>query len=184
MEPTTALKEYVVDKISKYKKLWQRATSIEVYLKEQIYAKGTKSDYRMDINVFLPQAKVRVEQVGDDMYANIDKGTDTLARRLKRYHEKKEYWEGEQSWRILEADISNEGIDAEIMEEEHYSYIPKIVTRKKVTDIEHAISEGEAIERMELAGYKQLLFRNRQTGKISMVYRRDQGDYGLVEPSD
>jgi putative sigma-54 modulation protein len=46
------------------------------------------------------------------------------------------------------------------------------------------MEEAEAIERMELWGYNQLLFRNKATGKISMVYRREKGDYGLVEPTD
>ncbi len=182
MEPTDALKQFSVEKISKYTKLWKKATSIEIYLREQTYARGVKSDFKVDINVFLPNAKVRVEEVGEDMYANIDKATDTLARRLKRYHAKREYWEGQESWRILEADISNDELDKDITEEEHYTYIPKIVTRKVVKDTAQPISEGEAIERMELSGYNQLLFKSSATGKLTMVYKREQGDYGLVEP--
>jgi putative sigma-54 modulation protein len=44
------------------------------------------------------------------------------------------------------------------------------------------IQEAEAIERMELSGYDQYLFKNKNTGKISMIYRRNYGGYGLVEP--
>jgi putative sigma-54 modulation protein len=178
MQPTEALKKYVQEKIGKHEKLWQRATAIEVFLKENVNAKGVKNDFRVDINVYLPKTKVRVEQIGEDMYANIDKASDILARRLKRYQERKNYWEGEIPWKVLEAEIANEQ-DQEI-DESHYVYIPKIETRKTIKDLEK-YEELEAIERMELSGYNQMMFRNRKTGKICMVYKREYGGYGLVE---
>lgn len=181
MEPTEPLKEYCKEKISKYKSLWKRATSIEIFLKENINRRGVKDNFRVDINVFLPKAKVRVEQIGEDMYANIDKATDVLARRLKRYHDKKTFWEGKESWKILEAQRSIKEIEDEEEIEDYYAYIPQIATRKQITDTS-PIEEGEAIERMELSGYNQLLFTSRVTGKLSMVYKREQGGYGLVEP--
>ena len=79
MEPTEALKKYVLEKIGKYKHLWKDATTIEVSLKENQYSRGVDKDFRLDINVVLPKSPVRVEIVGGDMYANIDEGTDTLA---------------------------------------------------------------------------------------------------------
>ena len=111
------------------------------------------------------------------MYANIDKATDTLARRLKRYQERKKYWEGEESWKVLEAQMANE---EEEIDEKHYSYIPKIATRKEIVDIEN-LEELEAVERMELLGYNQMMFKNRKTGRICMIYKREYGGYGLVE---
>jgi putative sigma-54 modulation protein len=178
MQPTEALKKYVQEKIGKHEKLWQRATAIEVFLKENVNAKGVKNDFRVDINVYLPKTKVRVEQVGEDMYANIDKASDILARRLKRYQERKNYWEGEIPWKVLEAEIANEE-DQEI-DESHYVYIPKIETRKTIKNLEK-YEELEAVERMELSGYNQMMFRNRETGNICMVYKREYGGYGLVE---
>ncbi|MCD4756595.1 ribosome-associated translation inhibitor RaiA [bacterium] len=181
MEPTEPLKEYCREKISKYKDLWKRATSIEVFLKENINRKGVKNNFRVDINVFLPKAKVRVEHIGEDMYKNIDKATDVLARRLKRYQDKKTFWEGKESWKILEAQKSIQEIEDDEEVEDYYAYIPQIATRKQITDTS-PIEEGEAIERMELSGYNQLLFTSRKSGKLSMVYKREQGGYGLVEP--
>jgi putative sigma-54 modulation protein len=178
MQPTEALKKYVQEKIGKHEKLWQRATAIEVFLKENIDAKGVKNDFRVDINVYLPKTKVRVEQIGEDMYANIDKASDILARRLKRYQERKNYWEGEIPWKVLEAEIANK--QEQEIDESHYVYIPKIETRKTIKDLEK-YEELEAIERMELSGYNQMMFRNRKTGKICMVYKREYGGYGLVE---
>jgi putative sigma-54 modulation protein len=185
MEPTEPLKKYVVEKIGKHERLWNEATNMEVFLKESINTRGVKSDFRIDINVFLPKSTVRVEQVGPDMYANIDEASDILARRLKRYHDKMAYWEGAVPWKVLEANaVMEETVEDDVSEVDEYTgYVPRISVRKKLDDM-RPLEEGEAIERMELLGYDQLLFRNKKTGKVSMIYRRDIGDYGLVEPAD
>lgn len=178
MEPTDPIRKYVLEKLSKYEYLWEEATSIEVFLKENISARGVKHDFRIDINVFLPKSTVRVEISGPDMYANIDEASDTLSRRLKRYRERKTYWEGTTPWKVI-----NEEETTDIIEEDYSNYVPRISIRKKIEDMS-PMEEGEAIERMELLGYDQLLFRSKNTGKISMIYRRKSGDYGLVEPKE
>ena len=178
MQPTDPIKKYVLEKIGKYEYLWSDATSIEVFLKENVSSKGVKNDFRIDINVFLPKSAVRVEVAGPDMYANIDEASDTLARRLKRYRERKTYWEGSTPWKVLD-----EGGSVQPLSDDYLDYVPRISTRKKIEDMS-PLEEGEAIEKMELLGYDQLLFRSKSTGKISMIYRRKEGDYGLVEPAD
>lgn len=185
MEPTEALRKYVLEKIMKKSILFSDATSTEVFLKEFTHSKGIEHDFRIDINVKLPNTVVRVEERGSDMYANIDKGTDILFRRLKRYGDKKEYWEGKASWKIMEAEEALKALEDESKEElDNYAdYIPKIAKRKVVEDMS-PIEEGEAIERMELAGYDQYLFRNKSNKKICMLYKRKQGGYGLVEPKE
>ncbi len=182
MKPTQALKKYVLEKIGKYEHLWSEATGIDVALKQYIPRKGVKDDFRVDITVHLPKSIVRVEENGENMYANIDRASDTLARRLNRYIEKKAYWEGITPWKVLEADAQFKDIQEE--EKDTYAdYVPTIVTRKTIEDMT-PLEEGEAIEKMELLGFDQFLFRNKSTGKISMLYRRVKGGYGLVEPAD
>jgi len=185
MEPTEAHKKYLLEKMMKKETLFSEATSVEVFLKEFVHSKGVEHDFRIDINVKLPNTIVRVEERGSDMYANIDKGTDILFRRLKRYNDKKEYWEGKASWKILEAEEAARALEEESVEEldDYSDYIPKIAKRKTVEDMS-PIEEGEAIERMELAGYDQYLFRNKSNNKICMLYKRRQGGYGLVEPKE
>lgn len=178
MEPTEAIKKYLLEKMDKYEYLWKDATSLEVFLKENISSKGVKNDFRIDINVVLPKSTVRVEVLGSDMYANIDEATDTLARRLRRYHDRKMYWEGSTPWKVLD-EIGGSKVDID----DYSDYVPTISVRKKIVDMS-PLEEGEAIEKMELLGYDQLLFRSKSTGKISMIYKRKNGDYGLVEPKD
>ena len=183
MDPTEALKKYVLDKVGKYERLWDEAVAMEVYLKENVKNRGVKDDFRIDITVDLPKSPVRVEVRGENMYANIDEATDTLARRLKRYSERKEFWMGQTPWKVLEANAMLKGMEDGEGEDTYSDYVPTIAVRKQVKDMS-PLEEGEAIERMELLGYDQYLFRNKKTNKISMVYRRKEGGYGLIEPAD
>jgi len=181
IEPTDPLKKYVLEKVGKYEHLWKDATGIEVYLKEFVSSKGVDHDFRVDVNVSLPNSTVRVEVTGSDMYSIVDEASDTLARRLKRYIDRKSYWDGATPWKVLEA---NEVLNTPIEAIDDYSdYVPSISVRKKIEDMS-PLEEGEAIEKMELLGYNQLLFRSKKTGKISMLYKRVNGDYGLVEPAE
>lgn len=181
MEPTEAIKSYVNEKISKNDQLNEEARGMEVIFTDNSSHRGTNKDFRVDINVLVPNSLIHVEEIGADMYAAVDKATDVLFRRYKKYCSKKSEWKGTEPWKVEEADSS---FFEEPDEEQFYSaeYIPKIAVRKKLEDMT-PIEEAEAIERMELMGYRQLLFKNKTTGKISMVYKRDRGGYGIVEPA-
>lgn len=182
MDPTESLKKYLLEKLFKKEHLLEDVTGMEIYLKQQVNSKGIKDDFRLNIDIHLPKADVRVEEIGSDMYANIDKATDIVFRRLKRYHDQKAHWEGNESWGVLEAESGLPQIEDE--EKDDYSdYVPQIAKRKVMDDMS-PLEEGEAIERMELAGYDQYLFRSKKTNKISMIYKRKRGGYGLVEPAD
>jgi putative sigma-54 modulation protein len=178
MEPTEALKKYTKEKIGKYKNLWKDATSIDVYLKENIQAKGVKNDFQVNINVNIPKNTIRIEHKGEDMYANIDKATDILARQLKKTEEKRHFWELKRPLKIFGIGKTQE--DEEIEDEKHYAYIPKIKSKKELKKLER-YQEQEAIERMEMSGFNQMMFRHRETGRICMAYKREKGGYGLVE---
>lgn len=183
METSDSLKDYIIEKLERKESLLGDATSIEVFFKENKYTRGVSEDFRVDINVNLPNSPVRVEQSGEDMYANIDMAVDTLNRRLSRYSDRKMYWEGNKPWKVLEAEAALEALTEEVEDnlDDYSDYVPSIATRKVIKNME-VLEEAEAIERMELSGYDQYLFKNKGTGKISMVYRRKQGGYGLVEP--
>ncbi|MHC1716276.1 MAG: ribosome-associated translation inhibitor RaiA [Candidatus Dojkabacteria bacterium] len=183
MEPTEPLKEYITEKLSKKETLLEDATSIEVFFKQSRYTKGVDSDFRVDINVKLPETLIRVEEIGSDMFVNVDNAMATLGRRLTRYSDMKEIWTGEKPWKILEAETELEAIADEKEVDDYSDYTPKIARRKQMDDMS-PLEEAEAIERMEMAGYDQYLFRSKKTGKISMLYRRNKGGYGLVEPSE
>ena len=178
MEQTDSLREYLLEKLEAKEKFLEEATGIDVFFKGSIHNKGIKDDFRLDINVILPDSRIRVEQGGPDMYANIDFAVDTLVRRLQRYVDTKARWSGEKAWEVEEGEPTLEDFDID----DYSDYVPKIVRRKKIEDTS-PLEEGEAIERMEMLGYDFFLFRNKRTDRVSAVYKRKDGSYGIVEPS-
>jgi ribosomal subunit interface protein len=185
MEPTEALKDYVSLKISKHSEYIEKAMSIEVTLVDQVKRKGVGHDFEAKVRVALPKGFINVLEVGNDLYACIDAAEVVLGKRFKRYFDKFKQWEGQMPWKVMEA---NEYIDdvevAQGDESTSYeAYMPKVSVREKISDM-RPMEEAEAIEQMELSGATQFLFRNMKTSKFSMVYRRNDGTYALVEPQD
>ena len=157
MDSTEALKEYVITKITKDQRLIEKATSIEVILTENHDHRGVAKDNRIDINVSVPNSKLHVEEIGDDMYAVIDKASEIIYRRFKRYMDKIQQWSGVAPW-------ETEEYKAQFVEDEHFdseydygTYVPKVAVRKKVKD-PRPMEEGEAIELMELMGYRPVSY--------------------------
>ncbi len=184
MSSSEALEKYLKEKLLKYEVELIPATNIDVFFKQNVHARGVDADFRIDINIQLPKAVVRVEESGADMYALIDKATDIVIKRVRRYSDKKKNWDGNIPWRVLEAqEAINIDVPEDNITDNYANYIPKISVRKKLEDMS-PMQEGEAIEKMELMGFNQMLFKNIKTGKISMLYKRNNGDYGLVEPGD
>lgn len=181
MEPSKALLSYFEDKLKKYDELLVSATSITVEFRDNISNKGVKMDFELDVNIVLPKAVIRVQESGPDMYAVVDKAQDIIGRRLNRYLDKKENWEGVTPWSDIEATIDNFVYQEPVIEDNYIDYVPKVVMRKKLEDMS-PISEAEAIERMELAGDNQILFKNAKTSKFSMIYKNYKSQYCLVEP--
>lgn len=184
MDSSEALENYLKEKLMKFDTELIPVTNIDVYFKQNVHARGVDKDFRLEINLQLPKAVVRVEENGADMYALIDKATDIVIKRVRRYSDKKKNWDGNIPWRVLE---SQEAMNIDVLGDEvsdNYSnYIPKISVRKTLKEMS-PMEEGEAIEKMELMGFNQMLFKNIKTGKISMLYKRSSGDYGLVQPDD
>jgi len=182
MDPTEAIKDYVLQKVGKVENFLERAVKGEVVLKERVQRRGVDKDFRIDINISLPNSLVIVQEAGEDLYAIIDKAVDVLTRRLKRYYDKLSQWEGKEPWKIVHAQETLAEFEEKEEGDDYSNYVPKIAVHKKIEDMRPK-DYAEAIEEMELMGFNQFLFKNKQ-GQYSMLYKREDGSYGLVEPSE
>ncbi|GEM_PF-229202 len=183
MDSTEAIKNYVFKKLGKVENFLEKATKGEVVLHEKTQTRGVDEDFRIDININLPGSFVVVQEEGEDLYALIDKAVDVLTRRLKRYHDKLSQWEGKTPWKVIAAEEAMAEYEPEDEEYGNYAdYTPQIAVHKKIEDL-RPLEDAEAIEKMELMGFDQLLFKSKR-GKYCMVYRRGDGTYGLVEPME
>jgi len=184
MDATDALQEYAEGKLTKHDELMKSVVSMDIYLKQKVHSKGVAKDFIVEINVNVPNSRIHVEEKGDDMYAMLDKASDMMFRRLRRYIDKRHNWEGVQPWSILEAAQEEATLTNEVVDEidDYSDYTPQVLERLDI-QFKSPMDEAEAIERMALGGRNQYLFK-RTDGKWCMVYSLPGGGFGIVAQSD
>jgi ribosomal subunit interface protein len=123
---------------------------------------------------------LRAEQRASELYAAVDEVHDTLQRQIRRYKDK--HWRRgklrRQGGEIVEAaPATSNGVAAETEERR-----PRIV-RTKEFEVKPMFSD-EAVEQMELLGHNFFVFRDAETNRINVLYRREDGNYGLIVPDE
>ena len=161
LEVTQAINDYLESKLSKVEKYFDD----DVEAKAIISAKGREQ--KVEVTIWSGKYNVRAEEINSDLYSAIDLVVEKLERQLKRYKDKF------QSKKAIKEDYVPE--IEEYFEEEDQT----IVRRKEI--FLKPIDEEEAITQMELLGHSFFVFKNVDTNKINVVYKRKDGGYGIIE---
>lgn len=167
IDVTDALKEKVISKVGKLEKFFYSSTEVQVTLSVE------KNSHIVEVTIPFDGFIVRAEESNDDMYTSIDKVIDVLERQiLKNKTRLAKKLHGGALKNLAESGTSD---DAQEIEEEY-----KIVRTKKFAIKPMAIEE--AILQMNLLGHEFFMFANSETDQTNVVYRRKDGNYGLIEP--
>lgn len=164
MEVTDALKDVVIGKLEKFGK----------YFKDDIEAQATlsveKNRQIIEITVPINGTILRAEEVTNDMYSSVDKALDKLHKQMEKYKTKLENrYQGHDTIRF-------EQIPTADKDEEEI----KIVRTKRFAI--KPMDAEEAAMQMDLLGHSFFVFTNADTDEVNVVYRRKDGNYGLIEP--
>ncbi len=170
-----SLKEYVFEKVGQLEKYIKRVVEADVEL-EVDKKHRTGEIFRAEVMLYVPRDVLRASEQATDMYAAIDLVMPKLKKQIEKYKAKVQHKHQRQSrcfsWRELFGPPPSE---------EREPAQPKIVKRKQFS-MTDPITEDEAIRQMNLIGHDFYLFNNIDTKRMSVVYKRDDGDYGLIEP--
>lgn len=112
-----------------------------------------------------------------DIYAALDMALDKMYSQISRYKGKKKRRGGR--YQVTDAELAMMEplpVDEMEMDEEKMA----IVRRKRLDLV--PMSEEEAIDQMELLGHSFFVFFNADSSKIGVLYRREDGNYGVLEP--
>jgi len=112
---------------------------------------------------------IRAQEKAEDVRTAIDKVVDALTRRIERY-----------KGRLYDKGRGISLTRQEAKEEMEIEAPKKVVKSKRF--LVKPMPEGEAINQMELLGHDFFLFINAETEKLNLLYRRENGNYGLIEP--
>lgn len=162
LEITPALKDYADEKIRKFERYFSNITEAVVTLSVEKYRH--RAEVLLKANGIMMQA----EGVTGEVYSSIDEVVEKLEKQVKKYKEKLvSHRKGEGKSSIL-------GQPAAIETE-------KMIIKKKRFDMK-PMNPDEAVMQMELLDNDFFVFANNVSGDINVVYRRKDGNYGLIEP--
>ena len=162
IDVTEGLKSYIEKKLSKLEKFFNESTLAQVTLSVQ------KDDHIIEVTVHHEGMIFRAEVREPDMYSAIDKVADVIERQIRKQKTRLE--------KRLRVGAFNDYADSDTFAEEAEF---KIVKTKKYEN--KPMSVEEAILQMNLLNHEFYIFNNAQTMDKEVVYKRKDGNYGLIE---
>jgi putative sigma-54 modulation protein len=176
IEVTDRLQEYVEKKISRLDRYMPNITEARVELSTE---SARNAEHRQIAQLTL-RAKgkiLRAEERTDDIFASIDAMVDKIHRQIARYKGKRQD-RGRGAEEML---LPDEAFTEYEEYEEEESELSRRIVRTKRFDIV-PMDEEEAVEQMELLGHDFFVFYNINDDGINVLYRRRDGNYGLIQP--
>jgi putative sigma-54 modulation protein len=170
-----AVRDYMTRKLGKINRFLPNIISFEIVASEE---KTRAPDQRYIVQVTLDNkgTLIRGEERGQDLYTAIDKVVEVMNRQIEHYKGKRPYSKGRATPSIRTTTTeATAAIDAE--EDE----IGPRVVKTKQFDVK-PMSLEEAIDQMELLGHDFFLFFNPDNNRMNLIYKRRDGNYGLIEP--
>lgn len=161
VEVTEAIKNYIEDKLSRMDKYFDDPAKVET----KVVFSVNGIDQKLEVTINGNKYFIRAEEVHPDLYAAIDIVIDKLERQFRKYKTK---LLNKQKLEIIENEI-----------EDYFEEEEKVVRRKEL----HLkpMDEEEAITQMELLEHTFFVFKNSETNKINVIYKRKDGNYGVLE---
>ena len=122
----------------------------------------------VEITIPLHNFIIRSEETQDDFYASVDKAIDVIERQIRKNKTK------------IKAKEAKTRIDFNIVDIEEEEHEENNIIKHKKIEVK-PMDEEEAILQLELLGHEFYLFKNVDTDKEAVVYKRKNGGYGIIE---
>ncbi len=167
-------KNTIHDKVGRLQHLADRLSDDSTEFRVEIrHEESRKADdaYICQLTIFAPHSVIRTEARNNSISTVVDECMDKIKSQIERY-KAKIHRSSKKHTEIKMEEIPPADEDAEL---------PKVFRRKRFTD-STPLTEEEAIDKMELIGHGFFIFNNADTGRFSVVYKRDDGYYGIIEP--
>jgi len=160
MELTKTLKDYAEEKIGKFDKYINNISEAIITLSVEKYR------HRAEVLLKVDGLLVQAESITGEMYSSIDEVADKLERQIKKYKEK------------IASHRKGKNKQEEPPKTEKTT---PLIIKKKAFDIKPMGIE-EAAMQMDLLDKIFFVFTNSSSGDINVLYKRKDGNLGLIEP--
>jgi len=180
IEITEAIRDHVHQKIEKAVSHFQAITTeVDVHLS---VARNPRINPQQiaEVTIYANGTVVRAEEGSDNLYASIDLVADKIARQLRKYKEKRQE-QTHVSIKAVEAVEEVAPLVSASLVSDRQPELPGTAVRTKYFSMP-PMSIEEAQEQLELVGHDFYMFRNAATGEINVIYERNHGGYGVIQP--
>jgi putative sigma-54 modulation protein len=173
IQVTDRLHQYVEDKASKLDRHLSTITEARMELSSE--STRSQGDSQVaQLTVRIKGVILRSEERAGDIFSAIDLAMDKMKRQIDRYKRKRRArYRGAPPPDLLTDEVEEEDEEEEV--------VAGRLVRTKTFRVDPMDPE-EAIEQMELLGHNFFVFFNADAGQINVVYRRRDGNYGLIQP--
>lgn len=174
------IKDYVEKKIGKLDRYLPDISEARVEITQE-KTKSVKDRNVVQVTLRTNSTILRAEERSEAIYASIDAAADKIHRQIVRYKGKRiDRWQGQKGKQRhtpqdLMPELSEETLTA--LQEEQERSVVKV--KRFLVD---PMTEDEAIEQMELLQHNFFVFYNADAGRINVVYRRADNNYGILDP--
>lgn len=168
LDPSDPLRSYVQDKLDRFDRLLDNPAEASVVLSVE------KFRHIAEININGDRLTINGKEETNDMYSAIDMVLDKLEKQIKKNKQK-----------VRERRIYSKGKTKNLVNAEMSVPDEEPAIEVKVKNIEYKpMDVEEAILQMDLLKDNFLVFTNARSDQINVLYRRKDGHYGLIQPSN
>lgn len=182
MDVTDSLKNYAIEKLSKIDKFTNRIIDANIIFDIQ------KIQHHVEISLKIGNLQITAKANTDDMYASIDKAVNKLEAQILRYKSKMNDRHKPSALKVnvmaplalvedLEDDLEEYPVKEPVDEFKPHQIVKQDTMPLKMLTL------NEAALKMEFSNDSFMIFKCESDQKLKVIYRRDDGNYGIIEPS-
>lgn len=164
---TKAMSDYIEEKLQRLDKYLENSENVRA----SVIVKVKNHEQRVEITIPLKSFILRSEETKDDFYAAVDKTIDKLERQVRKNKTRLMSKKVKQSYDF--------NFDSIVLDKDEEKEDKKIVKRKTIEV--KPMNEEEAILQMELLGHQFYMYKDSETNKPVVVYKRNDSNYGIIE---
>jgi putative sigma-54 modulation protein len=179
IEITDAIREYVHQKIEKAVSHFQNLTNeVDVRLSVARNPRITSKQIA-EVTLYANGTVIRAQEGSETLYASIDMVADKIARKLRKYKEKRLDQKTQAKSKTSEL-VEQEPVESTLIGD-RAPEMPDEVVRMKYFAMP-PMTIPEALEQLQLVDHDFYMFCNTETNEINVIYERSHGGYGVIQP--
>jgi putative sigma-54 modulation protein len=180
IEITDAIRQYVNQKIERAVSHFEHITTeIDVNLSVAKNPRIAASQVA-EVTIYANGAVIRAEEANEHLYASIDLVADKISRQLRKYKERTFSKKDHTDLKHLPEELDLNLLDYNLTDN-RAATLPAEVVRTKYFTMS-ALSIDEALAQLQQIDHDFYMYRSAETGEINVIYRRDRGGFGVIQP--